>query len=56
MSITATCRTKGCENAGTGIDITELIAGLEEDAPPPSVWCGACGTPITDLTGPGAPA
>lgn len=50
VDITATCHTDGCGNAGHAIGLSVI------DQPGgPSVTCGVCGQPITDLAEAGSP-
>lgn len=44
ITVTATCQTGGCGNAGHALAVSVL-----EGDPDPSVICGPCGQPITDL-------
>jgi hypothetical protein len=48
-TMTVTCHTDGCGNAGHPIDCE-----YDPAMPPDSVQCGVCSQPITDTTG--APA
>jgi hypothetical protein len=41
---TATCHTEGCANADLAIPLQV------PDEPDPTVVCGVCGQPVTDLT------
>jgi hypothetical protein len=45
-AVTVTCHTVGCSNGATPITVD-----VPDDPPEPSVTCGVCSQPITDIRG-----
>ena len=50
--VVATCRTGGCPNADIPLTITVMTVDPMGNPMTPSVSCGVCGQPITDLVTP----